>query len=160
MLQDRWTINDRLTLTAGLRWEQNRVESQYGNTLSLQDWSPRLGLAWDVLGNGKSKLYATAGRYYERVPLYVGKVLDSGHASYKDTYVWGALTSHTAFNPAPAFALDGVQNQSQDEYVLGFQWEPAPDWASRPGPSTATSTASWKPPPTSTPRPAPWTTSS
>jgi hypothetical protein len=128
-VQDRWTLSDRVTLTAGLRWEQNRVESEFGNSLSLQDWSPRLGLAWDVLGNGKSKLFATAGRYYERVPLYVGKVLDAGHASYKDTYVWGALTSHTAFNPAPAFALGGVHNQSQDEYVLGFQWQPAPDWA-------------------------------
>ncbi len=128
-LQDRWTISDVVTLTAGLRWEQNRIESQYGNSLSLQDWSPRIGLAWDVLGNGRSKLFATAGRYYERVPLYIGKVLDAGHASYKDTYVWGALTSHTAFNPAPAFALGGVQNQSQDEFVLGFQWQPAPDWA-------------------------------
>ena len=126
-VQDRWTVSDALTLTAGLRWEQNRVESQFGNSLSLRDWSPRLGLAWDVLGNGRSKLFATAGRYYERVPLYVGKVLDAGHASYKDTYVWGALTSHTAFNPAPAFALDGVQNQSQDEVVLGFQWEPVPN---------------------------------
>ncbi len=127
--QDRWTLSDALTLTAGLRWELNRVESQYGNTLSLQDWSPRLSLSWDVLGNGKSKLYATAGRYFERVPLYLGKVLDSGHASYKDTYVWGVLTSHTAYNPAPAFALGGVENQSQDEYVLGFQWEPAPNWS-------------------------------
>jgi hypothetical protein len=127
-LQDRWTISDRVTLTAGLRWEQNRVESQYGNSLTLQDWSPRLGLSWDVLGNGKSKLYATAGRYAERVPLYIGKVMDTGHASYKDTYVWGVLTSHTAFNPAPAFALGGVKNQSQDEYVLGFQWEPAAAW--------------------------------
>lgn len=127
-VQDRWTINDRVTLTGGLRWEQNKVESQYGNGLILQDWSPRLGLSWDIKGNGKSKLYATAGRYSERVPLYIGKVLDTGHASYKDTYVWGVLTSHTAYNPAPAFALGGVKNQSQDEYVLGFQWEPAPDW--------------------------------
>ncbi|OYV99724.1 MAG: hypothetical protein B7X11_05110, partial [Acidobacteria bacterium 37-65-4] len=128
-LQDRWTLNDRLTLTAGLRWEQNKVESRYGNSLSLQDWSPRLGLAWDVLGNGKSKLFATAGRYFERVPLYLGKTLDSGHGSYKDTYVWGALTSHTAYNQSPAFVLGGAQNQSQDEVVLGFQWEPAPDWS-------------------------------
>ena len=72
--------------------DQIGKESQYGNSLTLQDWSPRLGLSWDVLGNGKSKLYATAGRYAERVPLYIGKVMDTGHASYKDTYVWGVLS--------------------------------------------------------------------
>ncbi len=32
------------------------------------NWAPRLGVTWDVLGNGKSRLYANWGRYFERVP--------------------------------------------------------------------------------------------
>src|SRR5207249_5852885 len=30
--------------------------------------APRLGVTWDVMGNGKSRLYANWGRYFERVP--------------------------------------------------------------------------------------------
>lgn len=30
--------------------------------------APRIGLSWDVQGNGKSRLYVNYGRYYERVP--------------------------------------------------------------------------------------------
>src|SRR5262249_8033342 len=30
--------------------------------------APRLGVTWDVLGNGKSRAYLNFGRYYDRVP--------------------------------------------------------------------------------------------
>jgi hypothetical protein len=32
------------------------------------NWAPRLGMAWDVMGNGKSRLYANYARYFQRVP--------------------------------------------------------------------------------------------
>jgi hypothetical protein len=32
------------------------------------NWAPRLGMAWDVLGNGRSRLYANYARYFQRVP--------------------------------------------------------------------------------------------
>ena len=32
------------------------------------NWAPRLGLTWDVMGNGRSRLYANYARYFQRVP--------------------------------------------------------------------------------------------
>ena len=32
------------------------------------NWAPRLGLIWDVRGDGKSRAYVNWGRYFERVP--------------------------------------------------------------------------------------------
>jgi hypothetical protein len=126
-LQDRWTLFEELTVTAGLRWERNDLDSQRGNSLSLSSISPRLGVSWDFMGNDKSKLYFSCGRYYDRVPLYLAQTMDAGHASYKGTYVDGVKTGLATYNRNPAEPLDGVNNQSQDEFVLGIQWEAMPD---------------------------------
>jgi hypothetical protein len=32
------------------------------------NWAPRIGVSWDVLGSGKSRLYANYARYFQRVP--------------------------------------------------------------------------------------------
>jgi len=126
--QDRMTFADRFTATLGLRWERNHLDSQMGNDLSLDSLSPRLAFAWDFLGNGRAKLFASAGRYYERVPLYLAQSLDAAHPTTKDTYNYGVLTSHTVYSTNPAIPLPGVKNQSQDEYTLGVQWEVAPEF--------------------------------
>ena len=33
--------------------------------------APRFGITWDAFGNGRSKLYASAGRYYDSIPMQV-----------------------------------------------------------------------------------------
>ena len=126
-LQDRWTLLDELTVTAGLRWENNHLKSQRGNSLDLSSVSPRFGISWDFLGNDMSKLYASWGRYYERVPLYLAQLMDAGHASYKGTFVGGARTALAIYNQCPAAPLPGVKNQSQDEAVIGIEWEMIPE---------------------------------
>ena len=77
--QDQWTL-DRLTVNLGLRFdsfdgwvpEQNTPDTPYFDSLFFEkvekvpDWtnvSPRLGVAWDVFGTGKTAVKATAGRY-------------------------------------------------------------------------------------------------
>lgn len=126
--QDRITFANGLTATLGLRWERNRLDSQAGNDLSLSSLSPRLAVAWDFLGDGRAKLFATAGRYYERVPLYLAQSLDAAHPTTKDTYTNGVQTGHTVYSTHPAIPLSGVENQSQDEFTLGVQWEVRPEF--------------------------------
>ena len=38
--------------------------------MALNDqWSPRIGFVWDPTQQGRSKLFANYGRYYEYIPL-------------------------------------------------------------------------------------------
>ncbi len=67
-VQDTWRIGSRLTLAPGIRFE---FEKQNGTleTLSLKNnWSPRIGATYDVLGDGRTKVYANYGRFFARVP--------------------------------------------------------------------------------------------
>ncbi len=58
--QDSWQLSDRVVLDYGARYE-------YQEIISNTDFSPRLGVAWDVTGDAKTKVYANAGRFMERV---------------------------------------------------------------------------------------------
>jgi hypothetical protein len=58
--QDSWRLSNQVVLDFGGRVEYQEI---IGNT----DFSPRLGIAWDVTGDAKTKIYANAGRFIERV---------------------------------------------------------------------------------------------
>jgi hypothetical protein len=73
-IQDQWRVIPTLTVNLGVRYDS---ESMYGldpitgpfKAFSLTDqWSPRIGVVWDFIGDGTSKLYASAGRFYYSLP--------------------------------------------------------------------------------------------
>ncbi len=71
-VQDTWQIANRLTLNLGVRIE-NEVVPNFGSTGSNAitfGWgdkiSPRIGVAFDLLGDGKNKIYANWGQFYDR----------------------------------------------------------------------------------------------
>ncbi len=127
-LQDRWSPLEDLTFTFGLRWEQNRVESLDGNSLRLNSLSPRLGITWDFTGTDRGKLYASAGRYHQRVPLYLSQALDAGQGSTREILTAGSDPIRYTYSQNPALVLPGIRNQSQDEFTLGIQYELFPDF--------------------------------
>lgn len=71
--QDSWTINNRLTFNLGVRIEDEVVPS-FGDADTTQEiefgWgdkiAPRLGVAYDLTGDGKTKLFASYGWFYDR----------------------------------------------------------------------------------------------
>lgn len=71
--QDSWQINSRITVNAGVRIENETVPS-FGPADTSQaikfGWgdkvSPRLGIAVDPIGDGKTKIFANYGLFYDR----------------------------------------------------------------------------------------------
>ena len=75
-IQDSWTIANQVTLNFGVRLDtQKMVNDTPGNSpdapeLSINDmWSPRVHAIWDFTGQGRGKVQANWGRYYESIPL-------------------------------------------------------------------------------------------
>ena len=70
-IQDSWSILDKVTLNVGLRYDTLALSGEDGITrIALHDqFSPRIGVVWDPTQQGRSKVYANYGRYYENIPL-------------------------------------------------------------------------------------------
>ena len=81
-LQDSWSILDKVTLNAGLRWDGQYLYDKDG-LLAMKlanEWSPRIGFVWDPTQQGRSKIFANYGRYYEAIPLDIADRALSGES--------------------------------------------------------------------------------
>ena len=69
-VQDSWKAADGLTLSLGLRYDRQQMINYAGQTLLTLDheWQPRIGVTWDPWRDGRTKLYAFAGRFYYALP--------------------------------------------------------------------------------------------
>lgn len=71
-LQDSWRLAAGLTVNLGLRWDNEHVIDYRGVTVLPLDneWQPRVGVVWDPWKDGRTKLYAFAGRFYYTLPTF------------------------------------------------------------------------------------------
>jgi hypothetical protein len=63
-LNDRWRVNDQLTLNVGLRYDENDGEDASGQKVADDSRiSPRLGASYDLRGDGDWIFHANYGEY-------------------------------------------------------------------------------------------------
>jgi hypothetical protein len=113
-LQDSWTINQKLTVNAGIRTERERVPvyttgtdiPEYGLEFDFQDkFAPRVGFAYDVKGDGKWRVGGSWGVFYDifKLELPRGSFGGDKWLSYYytlDTFNWPTLVDGANCPPA------------------------------------------------------------
>ncbi len=102
-LRDSWQIQPNLTLNLGVRYEEQRMryssglqdqldpltEVQLGkNAMVLTgNWSPRVGVLYDWTKEGRSKVYAHWGRFFESIPMDINDRSFGGETSYQQLFL-------------------------------------------------------------------------
>lgn len=128
--QDGWSIASNFTVNVGLRWDVQQLRDTNGNVgLGLYDnLAPRAGFIWDPSQAGKSRVFASYGRFYESVPL------DLADRSFSAE---GTFLEYEDFGTDPPLAIllggenspvqDNLKGQFSDEVLLGAEFEVAED---------------------------------
>jgi hypothetical protein len=148
-INDRWEVNDRLTVNIGLRFDDYEAADELGDTTVSGDAiSPRLSVNYDITGDNTYYVNATYG-------VFTGKLLETvtnevtaqGNPTEVDyTYIgeYGWFTADEIMdpsfiannydystdgivyyrNPLIGMYLDGddLEPQQSTEYTLGFRW--------------------------------------
>ena len=72
--EDKWRVHSRLTLNLGLRYDRQRQ-----TPASKDDVAPRLGVAWDVTGDGNTVVRGGVGRFFAYPPVVLDLTLQQNN---------------------------------------------------------------------------------
>ena len=99
--QDQWRPTPRLTVNLGVRWDK----TQYLNNVDLKiidfdKFQPRLSVAYDLLGDGKTVARANYGQFYAEPGLTAIRGADTGiYSPYSAVYNWVAAQGKWVLDP-------------------------------------------------------------
>lgn len=146
-LQDSWRIAKGFTLNAGVRWEAQKIKDRDGAaSIELNDnWAPRVGFVWDPAGNGRGKVYANYGRFFESIPLDINIRSFGGelrcfcyNRDPSPSVIAGDPSLTEVVGPGTRSALLGnhitpvdpnLKGQYVDEFLIGGEYEVASNLA-------------------------------
>jgi outer membrane receptor for ferrienterochelin and colicin len=147
-LEDNWAVTDTLLLNAGIRLESFDNRNSDGDSYIKMDnmLAPRLGFSWDMKGDGRTKLFGNAGRYYLPVANVINIKQAGGFLDARNWYVfegfeefdYNGTTSERPILGDKVGDTDTTQGDGsvgdlraevdknmdpvyQDEFILGFQ---------------------------------------
>lgn len=116
-VNDSWQLNDRLSFNVGARWDGNDGVDSAGTAVADDSKiSPRLGVSWDVKGDGDLVLHANYGTYVAALANGVADDASAGGAV-------GSLRWIYRGDPLNANCTPGVDCLSADEVLRQvFDW--------------------------------------
>ena len=142
-IEDEWQVNDKLLVRLGARAEEFDNKNADGETyvnLKMSDQiAPRLSFAYDINGDGRSKVYGSYGTYYMPVAANTNIRLAAAEFFTEDYYellsvnadgtpVFGALVQSSIFGdgtvPDTSQAVDqSIEAMDQNEFIIGYERE-------------------------------------
>lgn len=147
-IEDTWFVTEQLTATIGFRWDSFENLNADNKTFVKIDnqFAPRLGVSYDIFGDGEHKVYANAGRYFLPVASNTNVRLAGAELYTHDYYtivsegadgvpVLGDKLGDTdvigdGTTPSPVSVRDkGLDPMYQDEFILGYQGMINDDWS-------------------------------
>ncbi len=140
-VQDSWRIGSNLTINAGLRYEEQHLSgASHQPTIDLTgEWSPRIGVVWDPAGSGRSKVFASYGRYYQVIPQDIAaRALGSEAYVYAYNYTPDKSDTVASFYYYPFtymavgdYVPPGLKGTYQDEFTAGAEVRVRPELVDR-----------------------------
>ncbi|MBL0312354.1 MAG: TonB-dependent receptor [Holophagaceae bacterium] len=127
-LQDQWQIG-HWNLTLGVRGDDYKFLADTGEQLwksSLTDnLAPRLGVSWDINGDGRTKLFGFWGRYVDPMKLDMVSFGGSLTSSVRNEDIrinntWVTENVRGGVAVRDALLVDSLKNPKTDELRLGF----------------------------------------
>jgi len=132
-LQDAWQVNKYLTIKAGVRWEQQRLDGNLNKYTLGGNWAPRVGFIVDPFGKGKTKFFGNYGLFFEKIPQDLAVRAMSAETSYITGYFLSlpSATSSvpvpgTTFSPSgvdPTIIYGGTKAAYEQQVSFGFEHE-------------------------------------
>jgi hypothetical protein len=131
-IQDKYQPTSRLTLNLGVRIEKEDLPSfnQFPSAVNF-GWgdkiAPRLGFAYDLSGDGRTKIFASYGRFFDRVKFALPRGLFGGDIFLEDYFELFPGDTSTGFNignivggftgpsicPTTGFIVSGARSRCQ-----------------------------------------------
>lgn len=102
-IQDKYQPTSRLTLNLGIRFEKEDLPSFNAFPSAVNfGWgdkiAPRLGFAYDVSGDGRTKVFASYGKFFDRVKFALPRGLFGGDIFLEDYFELFPGDTSTGFN--------------------------------------------------------------
>lgn len=125
-IQDDWIINN-LAINLGARVEDFEYIDSLGDTIVDLDptIAPRLGFTYDIGGQGRQKISAFYGRYYDPIRMnmvhFGGNV--SGRILHEQVFIgndWFTYRTRGSAETRDAGFAPNIKNPYQDEFALTY----------------------------------------